>query len=521
MERAGGHAGRILLLEGGESAVSARGPGTGGASDRGPAATEHRGDVADALAEAGFEVERTTSAAECLRQLEATELDGIVAEHAPPRVDALALLRSIRVGHPSLPFVLLPRERTDSIAGDAVAAGVSGYVSPAEDVATIVRRLASSLEGDGEPSDVVAGPEVDGHDRYRHLVEISPVPINLFDEEGTCIWGNDAVLDLLGLSSRAELVGRSIFEFVHPEDRDTARAELAEVTQERRSVGPTEMKLVPANGDVRHVRVATAIGDLFGATIGQAIVVDVSDRELRQRHLAVLDTWLRHNIRNELNLIQGFAAGIEGGRGDPGSAAGKIRAAADQLVQQADRQRRLIRLLRNPPEPMALDLGTLLERLVVDAHERYPDATVGIESTADAPVTVLPEIEDAVRELLENAIEHADAPDPTVVCSVERSAGVGSVGDDSPAEGSPGKASTGAGSSAEAILRVRDDGPGIPAAERDLLVLERDVDQIHHGSGLGLVFVYWAVRLSDGRVDFEVDDRGTTVEIRLPIDGEE
>lgn len=108
---------------------------------------------------------------------------------------------------------MLPRERTESIAGDAVAAGVSGYVSPAEDAAPVVRRLAFCLDRDGSRHDA------DGHGRYRHLVETSPVPINLLDEDGTCSWGNDAVLDLLGLSSRAELVGRSIVEFVHPEDR--------------------------------------------------------------------------------------------------------------------------------------------------------------------------------------------------------------------------------------------------------------------------------------------------------------
>lgn len=472
MDDRGGEAERILLLEHSE-----------------PAPATDRGDLADTLLDAGFDVERLTTATDCIRALtdDDRDVDAIVAEHAPPHLDGLHLLRSVRVGQPSLPVVLLPRERTDSIAGDAIAAGVSGYVSPTEDAVVTVERLRSALDRDGQD-------ESPGDDRYRHLVEISPVPINLFDEAGECIWGNDAVLDLLGLEDHADLVGRSIFEFVHPEDRETARGELETVIESKQSVGPTRMKLVPAGTeDVRHVRVATAVGDLLGASIGQAIVVDETDRELRQRHLAVLDTWLRHNIRNELNVIQGLAAAVADGRAEDAQAAARdVREAADHLVGQADRQRRLIHLLRSPPDPVPIELDDLLERRVAHAHRTYPDATIRLEATGAVPIEAVPELEDAVGELLENAIQHGRRGASTVDCVVERRA-------------------------ADAVLRIRDDGPGIPAAERDLLFLDREIDQIHHGSGLGLVFVYWAVQLSAGTLSFDVNDRGTTVTVTIPV----
>jgi len=112
--------------------------------------------------------------------------------------------------------------------------------------------------------------------RYQELIQTSPAPINLFDASGEIVWGNDAVLDLLCLDSREDLIGRSIFEFIQPEDRFTAESELAEVVSEKESTGPTRMELCTDSGDERTIRVATAPGKYKGEDIGQAVVIDVT-----------------------------------------------------------------------------------------------------------------------------------------------------------------------------------------------------------------------------------------------------
>lgn len=116
--------------------------------------------------------------------------------------------------------------------------------------------------------------------RYRNLVRNSPAPINLFDEAGTIKWGNDAVLDLLGLDDRDALVGRSIFEFIHEEDRHIAKDELEAVVRDTNPVGPTYLRIRRDDGQTRHLRVATAPGQYEGEPVGQAVVIDVT--ELRE-----------------------------------------------------------------------------------------------------------------------------------------------------------------------------------------------------------------------------------------------
>lgn len=148
-----------------------------------------------------------------------------------------------------------------------------------EETRTLALRALRRLFGD--PS----GGETESEQRYRYLIETSPAPINLFDADGETVWGNDAVVELLGLDSRADLIGRSIFEFIHPADRTTAERELRTVVEEKVSTGPTYMRLRDADGEVKRIRVSTAPGRYDGRDVGQAVVVDVTPlHELSERY---------------------------------------------------------------------------------------------------------------------------------------------------------------------------------------------------------------------------------------------
>jgi len=569
------------------------------------------GRLAAALRDAGFDVTAVDSARDCLSLVANDGVDGVVSGYDLPEMDGVRLLRSLRVSHPRLPFVLILDSASPSVASEAVDAGVSGYVSPDADEGTIIARLQAALDRDAWFAD-------EHQNRYRHLVEMAPIPINLFDDTGESIWCNDATLDLLGLDGRDELVGRSIFEFVHPDDRALARRELADVIERKESVGPTGMKLQRPDGEVRYVQVSTAVGRFLGRDIGQAVVVDVtplreiqeelreerrfveaaidaiqdvfyvvdtdgdllrwnaaatdvtgydddelaamnlsslfagtdasrvlasietvveegadtveatlvtkhghtcpyefrgrrldgdgddrprvvgigrdiSARKERKRQLQALEQWLRHNIRNDVNVIRGTAENIREGRlSDVDSAVSRIERYADHLLEQADRERRIVEILTDPPEPTSVDLTSLVERRVAALRERHPDAKIDLERAETVIVTAVPDVAAAVDELVENAIQYAERETPTVRLDVVDEDPLG-------------------------LVRVDDDGPGIPDIERDALRLDNDIDQLHHGSGLGLLFVYWVTRIAGGDMRVEGDGDGSTVTLGFPV----
>jgi PAS domain S-box-containing protein len=572
------------------------------------------GRLTPTLRDADFDVTAVDSAGECLRLVSRGDVDGVVSGYDLPDLDGVRLLRSIRVSHPGLPFVLILESASSTVSDEAVAAGVSGYVPADADPSTILARLQAALGKD-------APWFSDEHQRrYRHLIEMAPVPINLFDEAGESIWCNDATLDLLGLDGRDELVGRSIFEFVHPHDRDRARRELADVIEHKQPVGPTQMKLQRPDGKTRYVQVSTTIGRFLGKDIGQAVVVDVtplrevqralrderrfveealdalqdvfyvvdadgdllrwnqavtdvtgydddeltsmnvtalfaesdvprvraaietvvdegahtieatlvtkhdhtcpyefrgrrldgggdepqvvgigrdiSQRKERKRQLKALEQWLRHNIRNDVNVIHGTAENVREGRiEDIDEGIRRIERHADHLLEQADRERRIVEILTEPVDPVAVDLAELARRRVDELRDRYPGAALELTGADPVVVTAIPDLSAAVDELIENAIEYADGDTPTVRIAVV---------DDG----------------ARGLVRVADDGPGIPDIERETLKFDRDIDQLHHGSGLGLLFVYWVTRLSGGDMRVDGSDDGSTVTLALPTQGE-
>lgn len=161
-------------------------------------------------------------------------------------------------------------------------------------ISNAVDRLASSF------LTPTSGGAAESQWRYEQLIETSPAPINLFDATGEIVWGNDAVADLLGLDTRADLIGRSIFEFIHPEDRDTAKRELLIVVEEKRSTGPTDMKLHRDDGKIKEIRVSTAPGRYDGADIGQAVIID--ETPVRELHASLSQE--REFVENALNSLR-------------------------------------------------------------------------------------------------------------------------------------------------------------------------------------------------------------------------
>jgi signal transduction histidine kinase len=110
-------------------------------------------------------------------------------------------------------------------------------------------------------------------------------------------------------------------------------------------------------------------------------------------------------------------------------------------------------------------------------------------------------LETVVRNIVENALEHNDSEQPTVDVNVFR-------------EGET------------VIVRVADDGPGIPPAEYEVLG-ESSETQLQHGSSLGLWLTYWLVSAMDGDIEFGSNKpRGSVVTLRFqaadePVDIEQ
>ncbi|AZH25377.1 PAS domain-containing protein [Haloplanus aerogenes] len=283
---------------------------------------------------------------------------------------------------------------------------------------------------------------------------------------------------------------------VHPDDR-AAVERTVEQTAERGGSFNQEFRIVREDDVVRWL---ASRGKAFDAGTPDArmvgVEIDITERKERERHLRVIDRVLRHNLRNDTNIIRGLATNIQRATdGRPSADADRILECAGRLLETAEKEREIVDVLLGGHRTTTFDANEVARTVVQTIHRDHPEATLELDLSESVTVDALKGLPRAIRELVENAVVHSDAETPSVRVAVT--------------------------ADEEAVrFHVADEGPGIPEMERAVLTGDREVRPLYHGSGLGLWLVNWTVRLSDGTVRIDENEpRGTVITVRLPRSG--
>jgi methyl-accepting chemotaxis protein len=205
-------------------------------------------------------------------------------------------------------------------------------------------------------------------------------------------------------------------------------------------------------------------------------------RDLQQfiTRLEVLNRILRHNLRNQLDIIRSHAEEL-----DDTDHRRAILAATETLAAVGARARHIDYIISKDPEPTTVNLADRIEAVLDDIETDDMSVTTSLPDDAKV-VTDAETLTTVLRSPLENAITYGES---SVSVSAE---------------------STDSG----CTISISDDGPGIPAAELDSLATDEETP-LQHSSGLGLWELKWGVEKLDGDLSF-VPGEGTTVTIRLP-----
>jgi PAS domain S-box-containing protein len=330
-------------------------------------------------------------------------------------------------------------------------------------------------------------------DRFAALFDNVLDPVVYYEfEAGEPVFRavNSAFEETFGFTD-SEVRGRPIDEVIVPPDRLDEATDLNERIEDGEAV-QRELRRLTASG-VRDFLVSVVPVDRGERPVGFFIAIDITEQKRRDRRLQVLNRVLRHDLRNAMNVILGYVDLLGDSPESTERAADVVRRRAEEMVSLSEKARTIEQALDvGDREPGATDVAALVRRRLSSARTDHPE----LETSTDLPERALARVRDAellseaVDNVVENAVAHADRPDPHLDVSIA--------------------------TDEEAVtVRFADNGPGIPREE--LAVLESDEEtQLEHLSGLGLWLIDWIVENTDGTATFESAESGSVVTFHLP-----
>ena len=250
------------------------------------------------------------------------------------------------------------------------------------------------------------------------------------------------------------------------------------------------------DGEVRYYSVKESPVTHYRGTQGRVVVLtDVTAITNRQQDLElfkeVISRIFRHNFRNRLNVIAGYAELIQSDAADDAEEyASFIRSSAEDLIATTRKTKDVGQLFTDEQvEPLSLD--QVVDNAVASLEPEGTPPSISVDVPA-VWVTAHPKLDLAIRELVENAVVHNDR---TERANVDIYA---TVEDE------------------WVTLFVEDDGPGIPTLELQVLDDEEETD-LSHGSGIGLWLVHWIVKRSNGDLVSRTTPDGSRIGVRLRL----
>jgi signal transduction histidine kinase len=220
---------------------------------------------------------------------------------------------------------------------------------------------------------------------------------------------------------------------------------------------------------------------------------DVTEQQSRIERLNVLNRVLRHNLRNEMNVVYGLADRLDDDQA-PDEAVeiiDQIKAKSMELVDLGNQAREIDEILASPAsESGEAQIARILDWEQSRLKTAHPEVTLTVQD--DLPEMACPKRLETILKVLDEALlAYNDSDVPSLEMSIRETDSV-------------------------AVICVTDDGSGIPEHDR-LAIAEGEETKLRHGSGLALWLARWGAQAIGGDLTIaEPNGHGARAELSIP-----
>ncbi|PSP83249.1 hypothetical protein BRC83_07735 [Halobacteriales archaeon QS_1_68_17] len=195
--------------------------------------------------------------------------------------DWTALIEAVRAARPSVPVVLYPADGDEALASRAVRAGVDDYVPAGMGESDLAGRLVAALERRRNRQ-----RRERERSRYRRYVDADRESVVVVEPGGRFGDQGPSFERVTGYAP-ADLRGDSVYDYLHPDDRDRYRQALYDVILDPETAPRIEYRFCHRDG--RWLRLESRLRNLIDDEAVGGVVCytrDVSERRTRERELA-------------------------------------------------------------------------------------------------------------------------------------------------------------------------------------------------------------------------------------------
>jgi len=124
-------------------------------------------------------------------------------------------------------------------------------------------------------------------ERYRNLFDLSPDGVGVL-RKGQILIANNKLASILGVENQKDLLGKSIFDYIHEDYVPTARQRMKKVMVEHGTTNLKEFKYIKADGKLIDVEVAASPLSYQGKPAIQFVIRDITERKKQLERAALI-----------------------------------------------------------------------------------------------------------------------------------------------------------------------------------------------------------------------------------------
>ncbi|MDP1676459.1 MAG: PAS domain S-box protein [Bacteroidota bacterium] len=292
----------------------------------------------------GYEIIKADSGEEALEKLSANQIDLILLDIIMPGLGGLEVIRRIRQDKKirQLPIIIITvqSETEDRIKG--IEAGCDEFLSSPFDKTELLARVRSLLKGkayndlmsnyrkklksevakktnelnhalENLKQDITERKQMEkalyeSEQHYRLLVESLPDGV-IVHSQGRVVFANRTSAAIIGAASTADLIGKSVIEFVHPDYQKLALNRIHQSLRDDVPIPLMEEKFVRLDGTVIDVEVSAISFPYDGKPTVLTVFNDITERKKAEKELIRLRLGIKHStdaffVTDILGIIQ-------------------------------------------------------------------------------------------------------------------------------------------------------------------------------------------------------------------------